>query len=122
MPNSLQELEVYQLAREIAALAWKIYNQLPKNFQYNIGNQFLNAADSISANIAEGYGRYHFKESINFNMYARGSAFESKDWIEKLKERNLCEMTDALAFEELTQQVIIKINAYNKYLRSRITN
>ena len=78
MDNSLEKLEVYILAREISSLAWKIFNQLPQRFQYHIGNQFLDAADSISANIAEGYGRFHFKESINFNNYARGSGFKRK--------------------------------------------
>ena len=121
MENSLEKLEVYILAREISSLAWKIFNQLPKNFQYHIGNQFLDAADSISANIAEGYGRFHFKESINFNNYARGSAYESKDWIEKLKERELCKESDAKEFLEMLRIEILKINGYNNYLRSRST-
>ena len=84
-----------------------------------LGNQFLDAADSISANIAEGYGRFHFKESINFNNYARGSAYESKDWIEKIKERELCKESDAKEFLEMVRIGILKINGYNNYLRKQ---
>jgi len=119
MENSLEKLEVYILAREISSLAWKIFNQLPQRFQYHIGNQFLDSADSISANIAEGYGRFHFKESINFNNYARGSAYESKDWIEKLKERELCKELDTKEFLEMVRIEILKINGYNNYLRKQ---
>lgn len=75
--HTLESLEVYQIAIKISDKAWKIFNKLSKNFQYHIGNQFLDEADSIGANIEEGYGRYHYKESINFNNFGRGSAFET---------------------------------------------
>ncbi|MBA4411197.1 MAG: four helix bundle protein [Bacteroidota bacterium] len=47
--------------------------------QKTIGAQFIEAADSISANIAEGFGRYHKKDKIKFYYYSRGSTFESTD-------------------------------------------
>jgi len=119
MDNSLNNLEVYTLAQEIGSLAWKIYNQLDRNFQFHIGNQFLDAADSISANIAEGYGRYHFKEVINFNNYARGSAYETIDWIRKLKARELTEETELNQIMEMLNIEIQKINGYNRYLRNK---
>jgi four helix bundle protein len=119
MNNSLDNLEVYTLAHEIGSLAWKIYNQLDRNFQFHIGNQFLDAADSISANIAEGYGRYHFKEVINFNNYARGSAYETIDWIRKLKARELTEETELNQIMEMLNIEIQKINGYNRYLRNK---
>lgn len=44
-----------------------------------MGSQLRNASISITANIAEGYGRFHFKESIQFYRISRGSLFELKD-------------------------------------------
>jgi four helix bundle protein len=117
--KGLYDLEIYQIARKISGLAWKIYNQLPKHFQFTIGNQFLDSADSISANISEGYGRYHYKDSMNFNFYARGSCFELRDWAEKLMERELCDIQDGKDLHGLVELEIMKINGYNNYLRSK---
>ena len=119
MANSLENLEVYRLADEIGDLAWKVYNQLDKNFQYHIGNQFLDAADSISANIAEGYGRYHYRDVINFNNYARGSAYETMNWTKKLTKRKLAEEAELNQILEMLDVEIRKINGYNKYLRNK---
>jgi four helix bundle protein len=54
-----------------------------------IGKQFVNAADSISANIAEGFGRYHKKDKIKFYYYSLGSVKECTDWCNKARFRNL---------------------------------
>lgn len=118
--HTLESLEIYQIALDISNKAWEIFNVLPKNFQFHIGNQFLDAADSIGANIAEAYGRYHYRESINFNNYARGSAFETKFWCNRLYKRKLIEKN---IFEEINNLVdlgIQKINGYNNYLRNRM--
>jgi len=49
----------------------------------------VKALDSVSANLAEGFGRYGKKDKINFYRYARGSFFECLDWNEKCKVRHL---------------------------------
>ena len=54
----LEDLEVYRIANRIADLAWEVYMEIPQEFRFKTGQQFLNAADSVGANIAEGYGRY----------------------------------------------------------------
>ncbi len=48
---TLDKLEVYQIAVKISDKSWDIYKGLPKTFQFHIGHQFLDAADSIGANI-----------------------------------------------------------------------
>jgi four helix bundle protein len=85
----LIDLEVYKVALEIGrkvwalVLAWDFFNR------DTLGKQFVDAADSIALNIAEGYGRFHYKENKNFNYYARGSAFESTACLRKAFERKL---------------------------------
>jgi four helix bundle protein len=118
--HTLDNLEVYQLAIKISDFAWGIFNLLSKNFQIHIGNQFLDAADSIGANIAEGYGRYHYREAINFNNYARGSAMESRFWANRLFERGMIKDDIYDELIEILDKQINKINGYNKYLRKRL--
>lgn len=117
--HTLENLEIYQIALKISDFAWEIYKRLPKNFQSHIGNQFLDAADSIGANISEGYGRFHFRESINFNNYARGSATETSFWTNRLLKRNLISEIEFTELDQLLKTENTKINAYNNYLRKK---
>jgi len=68
---SFENLEVYQLAQEISKVSWEIYQKFNWEIKKIIGEQFITAIDSIGANIAEGYGRYHFLDKIKFFYNAR---------------------------------------------------
>ena len=87
--KDLINLEVYKIALELSSKAWLIFQKIGKNLQFSIGNQFLNSTDSIGANIAEGFGRFHYKDSLKFYYNARGSLFETKHWIELLRNRSI---------------------------------
>ena len=63
---SLEKLEVFQIASEIGESVWLVVNSWGYFEKDTSGKQFVRSADSISANIAEGYGRYFFKENIQF--------------------------------------------------------
>jgi len=89
--KKLGDLQVYQIALQLSDKAWSIYQILPKEFRYEMGSQFLRAVDSIGANIAEGYGRFHYKDSMKFYYNARGSLWESKHWLLLLYKRKLIE-------------------------------
>jgi four helix bundle protein len=86
----LEDLEVYKLSRELSEMAWRVYGELEWNDKKIMGDQFVRATDSIGANIAEGYGRFHYLEKLKFYYYARGSYYEvNNHWLSLLKERNL---------------------------------
>lgn len=68
----LEELDIYQLALAIGEEVWKIVQKWESFPRRTIGEQFVNAADSISANIAEGYGRYYYKHRKTFLIKAAG--------------------------------------------------
>jgi len=73
-------LECWKYARKVKLFFYeKIIPKLPQEEKYTLGNQIRDAAISTTANIAEGYGRFHFKESIQFYRISRGSQFELKD-------------------------------------------
>ncbi|MDX2002088.1 MAG: four helix bundle protein [Chitinophagales bacterium] len=69
-----------------------------------IGKQLARAVDSISANIAEGFGRYHKKDKVKFYRYSIGSVMEVLDWNEKSKLRGLLSQNEyEYIFQELTK-------------------
>lgn len=69
MDYTLEKLEVYQLAESFSDDIWQLVNGWNGFQQDTIGKQIVRSADSISANIAEGYGRYYYKESKQFFFY-----------------------------------------------------
>jgi len=75
---SLDKLDVFQIANDIGEIVWKVVNGWSYFEKDTVGKQFVRSADSISANIAEGYGRYFYKENIQFCYYSRGSLIETK--------------------------------------------
>jgi len=86
---ALDDLNVYKRARELSSVGWKIYEILDWRDKKIIGDQFITATDSGGANIAEGYGRFHYLDKVKFYYNARGSLFESKHWLDLLQERKL---------------------------------
>ena len=81
-----------------------------------VGKQLVRSADSISANIAEGFGGYHYKENKNFCYFSRGLIIETKTWLKKANTRNLIDET---IYQELIKQLEIihlKLNIYIKHI------
>ncbi len=77
--QSFEDLEVYQRARELRRKVYLLVRDLPKNEMYGLADQIKRAVLSITSNIAEGYGRFHYKENIQFCRQARGSLNELID-------------------------------------------
>ena len=74
--NDFTEMPVWQLALEIVKDVYKLTEKLPKREDYALCGQLREASVSIAGNIAEGFGRGHKKDKINFYFYSRGSACE----------------------------------------------
>jgi four helix bundle protein len=89
MGQSINDLEIYREAMRIGELIWDMVANWSYFAKDTVGKQLVRAADSIAANLAEGHGRYHFKENRNFCYYSRGSAQETQTWIEKAVRRDL---------------------------------
>ena len=113
--SGLEKLRIYLLAMEIGETVAQIIDQWDSFSRNSIGQQWVRSTDSIAANIAEGYGRYHYKENRLFCYYSRGSLFESQTWLKKAHNRSL--ISDAefnnlyLSFESLAKQL-------NQYIKS----
>lgn len=110
---SLNNLEVYKLSRELSRRGWEIYKQMDWQTKKIIGDQFITALDSIGANIAEGYGRYHFLDQIKFYYNARGSLREScEHWLELLKERKIINEKNYQEMKTIAQDLSVKLNNF----------
>lgn len=90
----LNDLGAYKISFYLSNHIWKIVLNWDYFAKDTIGKQFVRAVDSISANIAEGFGRYSKKDKINFYRYSFASIKESLDWNEKAKTRKLISLEE----------------------------
>jgi len=85
----LNDIDCYKRALKLSNYVWDIVLSWDWFAKKTVGVQFVTAIDSISANIAEGFGRYGKKDKCKFYYYSFGSVKESLDWNEKSKYRRL---------------------------------
>src|SRR5262245_60254872 len=93
--QTFEDLEVYQVARAFRKAMYQVAKRLPKEEKFALTSQIQRAAASLTNNIAEGHGRFHFLEQIKFMLQARGSLEELLDDV------NVCEDETYLADEEI---------------------
>lgn len=110
----LKDLKIYQKALIIGNKSWEIYKKFTWQVKKTIGDQFIMAVDSIGANIAEGYGRFHYLDRIKFYYNARGSLLESLHWLELLKNRDLVTEKDYNSMFNLLEDLNLSLNAFIK--------
>lgn len=115
----LKDLEAYKLAREYSQHAWTIYEILDWMKKKIFGDQMVRSIDSVGANIAEGYGRYHYLDKIKFYYNARGSLLEAQHWIDLINERRIIAQERHKYLTSLNQSILLKINGLIKsqYIR-----
>ena len=122
MPDNilLEDLEIYQLALEIGEDVWKVVEKWEYFTKKTVGAQFIEAADSIAANISEGYGRYFYKDRKQFCYYSRGSLMETKTWALKSSKRSLMTLKEHEVLLEKLKTLHLKLNTYIKKLKHSI--
>jgi four helix bundle protein len=108
----LNDLEIYRLSREISRDVWEIYKKLSWEDKKIMGYQCISATDSIGANIAEGFGRYHYLDKNKFNLNSRGSLLETIHWLEILNERKKMSEAEFKPLILKLQKLHIKLNNY----------
>ncbi|MFQ5652763.1 MAG: four helix bundle protein [bacterium] len=108
----LEEIRVYNLAMDLAEKIWEIVSKWNYFDKDTLGKQLVKAADSVAANLSEGYGRFSYKENKQFCYYSRGSLYETKTWLTKAHNRNLITDDDFTSLQKQTNTIAIKLNAY----------
>lgn len=118
----LKDLDAYKLSREYSNKCWRIYRKLNWELRKIIGNQMITSVDSVGANIAEGYGRFHYLDKNKFYYNARGSLLESGHWIGLLFERNIIKEEEHFELIELKEKINAKTNGLIKSQYNRKNN
>jgi four helix bundle protein len=117
--RTFEDLEVYKAAREFRREMYEVNRRLPAFEKFELSSQIRRAAVSLTNNIAEGHGRFHFLEQIKFCLNARGSLEELLDDLNICKDESYLPSDE---FDKLRQQgwrVHCLLNGYIRWLRSR---
>ena len=116
----LNDIEAYKMAFGLSNYVWDIVLKWNNFSKDTIGRQFARAVDSISANIAEGFGRFNKKDKICFYRYSYGSVKECLDWNEKAKTRKLIALKQyEYIFGEL-QKLSLSVHQLIKYTNLKL--
>ena len=117
----LDDLEIYKLSQEIASEGWEVYSELNWQEKKIIGDQWLQAIDSIGANIAEGFGRFHYLDRNRFFYNSRGSIQESIHWTTTMIRRKI---GDQVKLENISIKLVklnVKLNNFIAVTREQKT-
>ena len=120
--SDFTDLECWQLARKLRHEVYKITRTFPKSEQFNLVKHLREAAVSVTSNIAEGYGRYHFQENLQFCRIARGSLCEIKDDLIAALDESYIPFAVFETLLELQEQAARSLNGYIRSTRRWMTN
>jgi four helix bundle protein len=118
---SFEDLEVYKLAREFRKKIFGLIKRLPSEEKFNLGTQMRRAATSLTNNIAEGHGRYHYQENIQYLRQSRGSLEELLDDLNICLDESYVESGELTSMKTEASRLLHRINGYIAYLRRRKT-
>jgi len=118
MSATFEDLRVLKSAEEVADSIRKRVVQWDEFAKDVVGKQLTRAVDSIGTNISESFGRYHFGEKLEFLYYARGSLFETKYWLNRVKTRSLMPNSEAQVYIESITGLARRLNTFAGSLKT----
>jgi four helix bundle protein len=116
--SDFENLQVYRLAERLADEIWDIVLSWERFAKNTIGEQLVDSADSIGANIAEGSGRGSFQDNRRFVKIARGSLKETQHWLRRAFKRKLLTNEHVNKLKPIVNELAPKLNAYLKSIGS----
>ena len=116
MNKSFKELEAWKKARELRKEISLLVKTFPAEEKYRLVDQMIRASRSVTANIAEGYGRFHYQENIQFCRQARGSLTELQDHIIVALDEAYINTEIENGFDNKIEECIRILNGYINYL------
>ena len=116
----LNDIECYKISFHLSNYVWNIVIKWDWFAKKAVGCQFVEAIDSISANIAEGFGRHYKKNKIKFYSYSKGSLKESFDWNEKSKIRELLSLEEYTYIYTELDKLPKSINSLIKFTNEKL--
>ncbi len=114
--NSFEELEGWKECRQLKIYISKLSKTFSLDEKYRLTDQIIRSSRSITANIAEGFGRFHFQENIQYCRQARGSLFETLEHFYTAFDENYIDDKVVLEFKGLFEKCLKLLNGYIAYL------
>lgn len=118
--RTFEDLEVYQAAREFRKAMYRVARRLPEIEKFGLAMQIRDAAVSLTNNIAEGRGRFHFLDQIKFMLNSRGSLEELLDDLTVCLDENYLPAEEVETLKSDGWRVHKLINGYIRFVRGRI--
>src|SRR6266699_6044755 len=116
--QTFEDLEVYKSVREFRKVMYGVTRRLPEFEKYDLASQIRRAAVSLTNNIAEGHGRFHYPDQIRFILHSRGSLEELVDDLNVCLDEKYLPSDEVAKLKEQARCALILINGYLRYLRS----
>jgi len=123
--KSFEELECWKACTEVRRFITKLVKKFPREEKFALTDDMKRAARSSTHNIAEGFGRFHYQENIQFCRQSRGSLHELIDQLITAKDEGLIQDEDYEKGRELISKALAILNGYINYLsrkKSQLTN
>jgi len=117
--QTFEDMDVYRVAREFRKAMYGTARRLPEFEKFDLARQIRRAAVSLTNNIAEGHGRYHYLDQIKFMLQARGSLEELIDDLNVCADENYVPGHELSALKALGWRVGKLINGYIRHLRDK---
>jgi four helix bundle protein len=117
--RTFEDLEVYKKARQFRKSMYGITRTLPDFEKYELSSQIRRASVSLTNDIAEGHGRYHYLEQLKFLFQARGSLQELIDDLNVCEDEQYLPKSEVLDLKNQAKEVQRLISGYARYLRDR---
>ncbi|MDR3652801.1 MAG: four helix bundle protein [Paludibacter sp.] len=122
MINNFEELEVWKESRNLRMQISIALKSFPSEEKYRLVDQLIRATRSVTANIAEGHGRYHYQENIQFCRQARGSLTETLDHLICANDENYISTEQLNNFRNQYALCLKLLNGYTAYLQKMKLN
>jgi four helix bundle protein len=120
--QTFEDLEVYKAARAFRKAMYAVTRRLPDFEKYDLGSQIWRAAVSLTNNMAEGHGRFHYPDQIRFFLHSRSSLEELVDDVNVCLDEKYLALEEIERLKEQASGVSILNNGYLRYLRNRASS
>ena len=117
--STFEDLEVYVVTREFRKAMYGVARRLPEIEKFGLAGQVRRAAVSLTNNIAEGHGRYHYLDQIKFTLQSRGSLEELIDDLNVCEDEHYLPVEDIALLKQEGWRVRQLIDGYVRYLRNQ---
>jgi four helix bundle protein len=120
--RTFEDLDVWKVCRDLRTQIATMVSTFPKEEQYRLRDQLIMASRSVTANLAEGYGRFHYAENIQFARQARGSLYEVIDHLTVAQEEKLISDETFTSMRESVLRAVLVVNGFIRYLSKAKTS